>query len=38
MGLLLEGAAQKRRGQKVQGPKSFKQVLARMKAWFSKNF
>ena len=38
MGLLVEGAAQKKRGQKVQGPKSLKQVLARMKAWFTRNF
>jgi len=38
MGLLVEGAAQKKRGQKVQGPKSFKQVMARMKAWFTRNF
>jgi cell division protein FtsA len=38
MGLLLEGVTQKQRGLKVQGPKSFKQILARMKAWFSKNF
>jgi cell division protein FtsA len=38
MGLLVEGVVQKKRGLKVQGPKSFKQILARMKAWFSKNF
>ena len=38
MGLLVEGVAQKKRGLKVQGPKSFQQVFARMKAWFSKNF
>jgi cell division protein FtsA len=38
MGLLVEGVTQKKRGLKVQGPKSFKQILARMKAWFSKNF
>ncbi len=38
MGLLQEGMAQKKRGLKVQGPKSFGQVLARMRAWFEKNF
>jgi len=38
MGLLLEGLAQKKRGLKVQGPTTFRQVLARMRAWFSKNF
>lgn len=38
MGLLLEGLAQKRRGLKMQGPKTFGQVLARMRAWFERNF
>jgi cell division protein FtsA len=38
MGLLLEGMAQKKRGLKVQGPVTFRQVLARMRAWFGKNF
>jgi cell division protein FtsA len=38
MGLLIEGVTQKRRGQRHKGPQSFRQVLARMKAWFSKNF
>jgi cell division protein FtsA len=38
MGLLIEGAMQKRRGQKHQGPRTFRQILARMRAWFSKNF
>jgi cell division protein FtsA len=38
MGLLVEGAAQKKRGERIRGPRNFKQVLARMKAWFSKNF
>ncbi|MDD5174996.1 MAG: cell division protein FtsA [Sterolibacterium sp.] len=38
MGLLQEGLAQKKRGLKVQGPKSFGQILARMRAWFGKNF
>ena len=38
MGLLIEGAAQKKRGLKAQGPKNMRQVLARMRAWFGKNF
>jgi cell division protein FtsA len=38
MGLLLEGVAQRHRGMKVQNPKSFGQVLARMRTWFSRNF
>ncbi len=38
MGLLLEGLAQRKRGLKVQGPKSFGQVMARMRAWFERNF
>ena len=38
MGLLLEGMAQRKRGMKAQSPRSFGQVLARMRAWFSKNF
>ncbi|HUW37523.1 MAG TPA: cell division protein FtsA [Rhodocyclaceae bacterium] len=38
MGLMLEGMAQKKRGLKVQGTRSFKQVLARMRSWFVKNF
>ncbi|WIM05399.1 MAG: cell division protein FtsA [Candidatus Nitricoxidivorans perseverans] len=38
MGLLLEGVAQKRRGLKAQGPVTFRQVLARMRAWFGRNF
>ncbi|MBI5922797.1 MAG: cell division protein FtsA [Betaproteobacteria bacterium] len=38
MGLLLEGRAQKLRGLKEPGPKSFGQILARMRAWFGKNF
>ena len=38
MGLLLEGVAQKQRGMKVQAPTTFKQILARMRAWFGKNF
>ena len=38
MGLLLEGVAQRHRGMKVQSPRSFGQILARMRAWFTKNF
>ena len=38
MGLLLEGVAQKKRGMKAQGPMTFRQILARMRAWFGKNF
>ncbi|MDO9449929.1 MAG: cell division protein FtsA [Rugosibacter sp.] len=38
MGLLLEGVAQRQRGMKVQHPKTFVQVLGRMRAWFGKNF
>ena len=38
VGLLIEGVTQRRRGLKVQGPVTFRQVLARMRAWFSKNF
>ncbi len=37
MGLLIEGAAQKRRGQK-QGTHTLRQILARMRAWFGRNF
>ncbi len=38
MGLLLEGQAQRQRGLKLRDPKSFRQVLGRMRAWFEKNF
>jgi cell division protein FtsA len=38
VGLLLEGVTQRRRGMKVQGPVTFRQTLARMRAWFGKNF
>jgi cell division protein FtsA len=38
VGLLMEGMTQRRRGLKVQGPVTFRQTLARMRAWFSKNF
>jgi cell division protein FtsA len=38
MGLLLEGLAQKKRGIQAHQTRTFKQVLASMKAWFEKNF
>ena len=38
VGLLMEGAAQKKRGMKSQGPLTFRQILERIRAWFSKNF
>jgi len=38
VGLLLEGVTQRKRGLKVQGPVTFRQTLARMRAWFGKNF
>lgn len=38
VGLLLEGVAQKKRGLKAENPMTFRQVLARMRAWFGKNF
>lgn len=38
VGLLLEGMAQKKRGLKTQGPVTFRQTLASMRAWFGKNF
>ena len=38
VGLLLEGMAQKKRGLKAQGPATLRQTVARMRAWFGKNF
>jgi cell division protein FtsA len=38
MGLLLEGVAQRKRGLKVRDTGSLKGILARMRAWFEKNF
>jgi cell division protein FtsA len=38
MGLLLEGVMQKRRGIVARETRTFRQILARMKAWFQKNF
>jgi cell division protein FtsA len=38
MGLLLEGVSQRQRGLKIQPPKTFAQILSRMRAWFGRNF
>ncbi len=38
MGLLMEGALQRKRGILVQETRSFKQVVSKMKSWFEKNF
>jgi len=38
MGLLLEGVVQKKRGIVARETRTFKQILARMRAWFEKNF
>jgi len=38
MGLIHEGVTQKQRGIKVQGPKNVRQVVARMRSWFQRNF
>jgi cell division protein FtsA len=38
MGLLMEGVAQKKRGIVVRETRTFKQILARMRSWFEKNF
>lgn len=38
MGLVMEGAAQRRRGQQVREPRSVKQMFGRMKTWFERNF
>ena len=38
MGLVLEGAAQRKRGIAARETRTFKDVLGRMKAWFEKNF
>jgi cell division protein FtsA len=37
-GLLLEAATQRKRGMKVRETRDMKQVFARMKSWFEKNF
>ena len=38
MGLVMEGAAQRRRGLQARDTRSVKQVFGRMKAWFERNF
>ena len=38
MGLLMQGQDQRLRGLKVSDTRSFRQVLARMRSWFEKNF
>ncbi|ANQ84027.1 cell division protein FtsA [Azoarcus olearius] len=38
MGLVMEGAAQRRRGIQARDTRSVKQIFGRMKAWFEKNF
>lgn len=38
MGLILEGAAQRRRGLQARDTNSFRQIYERMKAWLEKNF
>ena len=38
MGLVMEGAVQRRRGLQARETRSVKQVFGRMKAWFERNF
>ncbi|HQR04363.1 MAG: cell division protein FtsA [Proteobacteria bacterium] len=38
MGLLMEGQAQRKRGLKVRDTQSLRQILAKMRSWFAKNF
>ena len=38
MGLVMEGVAQRRRGLKVRDTRNPKQILARMRSWFERNF
>jgi cell division protein FtsA len=38
MGLVLEGAAQRRRGLQARETRSLRHSFERMKAWFEKNF
>jgi cell division protein FtsA len=38
MGLVLEGAVQRRRGLQARDTRSVKQFFGRMKAWFERNF
>ncbi|HAG76681.1 MAG TPA: cell division protein FtsA, partial [Thauera sp.] len=38
MGLVMEGAAQRRRGLQARDTRSVKQFFGRMKSWFERNF
>ena len=38
MGLVMEGAVQRRRGLQARDTRSVKQFFGRMKAWFERNF
>lgn len=38
MGLVMEGQSQSKRGIKANDTKSFRQILARMRSWFERNF
>ena len=38
MGLVIEGAAQRRRGMQARDTRSVKQFFGRMKSWFERNF
>lgn len=38
MGLVMEGQAQSKRGIKASDTQSFRQILARMRSWFERNF
>ena len=38
MGLVMEGAAQRRRGQQTRDTRSVKQFFGRIKLWFERNF
>jgi cell division protein FtsA len=38
MGLIMEGQSQSKRGLKASDTRSFRQVLARMRSWFERNF
>jgi cell division protein FtsA len=38
MGLVMEGAAQKRRGMQARQTRNVGQVFSRMRSWFERNF
>jgi cell division protein FtsA len=38
IGLVMEGAAQRRRGQVARDGRNVRQVLANMRSWFERNF